>query len=66
MWTFLKSTLAGLTGLVSGWQAHAAIETPPAALPDGNTKDSGLNLTTIAGYAILGGLVFYFGKKIIK
>ena len=29
-------------------------------------ENSGLNLTTIAGYAIVGGLVFYFGKKLLK
>lgn len=34
--------------------------------PTGNGASGGFNLTTVAGYAIAGGLVYYFGKKIIK
>lgn len=30
------------------------------------SKKEGINLTTVAGYAILGGLAFYFGKKLVK
>jgi hypothetical protein len=29
-------------------------------------ESKSLNLTTVAGYAIAAGVVYYFGKKIIK
>lgn len=54
--------ILGLLGLgaIAGYKANDAL-TPPQAV-NGN----GINLTTIAGYAIAGGLIYYFGKKIIK
>lgn len=58
-----KLALGAITFL-SGYTAHSVVESPPQSLP--TASPAGINLTAIAGYAILGGLVFYFGKKIIK
>jgi hypothetical protein len=52
---------------IGGWlgsSSNAAIEHPSNIPASGN--GAGLDLAKLAGYAIAGGLVFYFGKKIIK
>lgn len=58
--------VAVATGLgFGGWlgsSTNAAITTPEET----QNTNGGLNLTKLAGYAIVGGLVYYFGKKIIK
>lgn len=52
-------------GAYGGWKTNDIIDSPPASLPNGNSN-GGFNLTTAFGYVVLGGLVYYFGKKIIK
>lgn len=44
-----------------GYKTNDALTTPQETINNG-----GINLTKIAGYAIAGGLIYYFGKKIIK
>lgn len=53
-----------LAALGVGYFTGTKNEPPQIATPA--NQNSGLNLTTVAGYVILGGLVYYFGKKIIK
>jgi hypothetical protein len=36
----------------------------PQQIPAGTA--GGLNLTTVAGYVIVAGLVYYFGRKVLK
>lgn len=63
-WLLLTGVAAALGfGAFGGSLAQTSVATNP---PAGNPPAGGLNLTTIAGYAIAGGLVYYFGKKIIK
>lgn len=54
-----------IAGLWGGYKVTDAIESPPASLQNGNSLGS-FNLTTAFGYVVLGGIVYYFGKKIIK
>lgn len=42
-------------------------QTPSIEFPTGGgSVQVGLNLTAIAGYLVLGGLVYYFGKRLIS
>ena len=50
---------AGLTY----WQYNKKEDT---SHPASGGPSLSLNLTTIAGYAIAGGLVYYFGKKLLS
>ncbi|MDX1939664.1 MAG: hypothetical protein SFU99_03885 [Saprospiraceae bacterium] len=63
---FLPLILGGTA--LAGWAfaggqaTNAVLTTPQQASANANSLD----LTKLAGYAIAGGLLFYFGKKIIK
>lgn len=62
---FILTALAALgLGAYAGSTTTTALSHPDA-VPSGNTG-AGLDLTKLAGYAIAGGLIYYFGKKIIK
>lgn len=54
----LSSAGLGLWSLFGGSPANPTLQTAQ--------ENKGINLTTAFGYLVVGGLVFYFGKKIIK
>lgn len=66
---FVIPILAGLG--IAGWsffggaEVNQAIQTHPYEVQGQNMSQS-LNLTTVAGYLVAGGLALYFGKKVLK
>ena len=62
--------LLAVTSLLAGaWvigKQTDAIQAPQS-IPSGQSSSaSSIDLTKLAGYAIVGGLTFYFGKKLLK
>lgn len=56
--------IVGLVGAAALW-TYLNVKKEPKTPAGGGGAVQGINLTTVAGYAILGGLTYYFGKKLL-
>lgn len=49
-----------------GVGAYAGATTQGAVTTPARDDSGGVNITKIFGYVVIGGLIYYFGKRVIK